>query len=141
MIFVDSNVIIDVIVSDPEWKTWSVGQIAELSGGHRLVVNQVVVAEVAPRLGSLETFYREIAAIGLELENLNDEAAYDAGVAFQAYRRNRGEAKMVMPDFLIGGHACTANAAILTRDPRFYARYFPTIPLICPSQGAPAVDV
>jgi predicted nucleic acid-binding protein len=41
----------------------------------------------------------------------------------------------VLADFFIGGHAQVAEATILTRDPRFYRTYFPSVPLITPDKA------
>ena len=38
----------------------------------------------------------------------------------------------MLPDFLIGAHAVSLNAAVLTRDPAIYRRYFPELTLITP---------
>jgi predicted nucleic acid-binding protein len=37
-----------------------------------------------------------------------------------------------LPDFFIGAHAAVADLALLTRDARRYATYFPTVRLITP---------
>lgn len=133
MILVDSNVIIDVIEVDPEWAEWSMNQIAALSADHDLAINEIVVAEVGPALGSLATFRSEMAKIGVALMAIDEEAAFLAGLAFRAYRQNRrGGPKSILADFLIGGHAQSIDAAILTRDSRFYRAYFPKVPLIAP---------
>ncbi len=63
---------------------------------------------------------------------MTDEAAFLAGLAFRRYKAGRGEAKMILADFLIGAHAVTLDATLLTRDRRFYVKYFPDLPLITP---------
>jgi predicted nucleic acid-binding protein len=134
MILVDSNILIDVLDRDPVWFEWSTEQLAEASRAGRVAINHVVVAEVAPFAGVLETFLEVVEAMGLDIEPLCNLSAYEAGTAFRAYRRRRDErsAKTILPDFLIGGHALTLACAVLTRDPRFYRTYFPTVPLITP---------
>ncbi len=134
MIFVDSNVLIDVFGNDPRWRPWAVDQVARLAADQQLRVNLVILAEVAPRMGSLDLFYHQIAMLDIAMEEMSDDAAFKAGLAFQAYRRNKGGAPAVLPDFLIGGHAEAKDATILTRDPRFYRRYFPGVPLVTPSK-------
>ena len=132
MIFLDSNILIDVYGNDVLWADWSIGQMEILSRSNELAINHIVVAETSPRLGSIEAFYALLASLSLSIEPFSDLAAFEAGMAFQEYRRNGGKTKMVMPDFFIGGHALVAQATILTRDPRFYRSYFPTVPLITP---------
>jgi predicted nucleic acid-binding protein len=89
---------------------------------------------VAPHHGELAIFHKQIKAMMINVAPLSDEAAYVAGIAFLEYRRRREGAGSVLPDFLIGGHAQTLGATILTRDPRFYKAYFPAVPLIAPTK-------
>ena len=37
-----------------------------------------------------------------------------------------------LPDFFIGAHAAVEGWPILTRDPRKYRQYFPTVELVTP---------
>lgn len=137
---IDSNVIIDIIKDDPIWGQWSSDQLIHCVARDSLAVNQIVLAEVAPQLGSLKAFHAEIDSLGITFESLSGEAAYCAGVAFLKYRQNRRQSKdgtkSIIADFLIGGHAQTLGATILTRDPRFYRAYFSTVSLITPENFA-----
>ena len=139
VILLDSNVLIDVLGDEQTWRDWSIDQISVLAADHRLAVNQIAYAEVAPRLGSPEEFNAWLGAFEIEYEPLGEDAAHCAGSAFDVYRsrRHRGEAGRgsVLPDFFIGGHASMAEATILTRDPRFYRSYFPSVPLITPDKA------
>lgn len=139
MIVVDSNILIDVMDRDPIWFEWSARQLTEASRAGRVAINHIVVAEVAPFAGALDVFLDSIESMGLEVEPLCNQSAYAAGTAFRKYRRIRDQtaAKTILPDFLIGGHAFTLDASILTRDPRFYRTYFPTVPLITPDRAEP----
>lgn len=132
VILVDSNVIIDVIEGDPRWATWSSARLADAGVNQLAFVNEVVIAEVAPSMGPLSAFYEAIGQLNIEFVQISHEAAYLAGTAFLDFRKKRIGAKSVIADFLIGGHAQSLNAAVLTRDPRFYRAYFPTVPLIAP---------
>ncbi len=135
MILADSNILIDVISKDPVWLSWSLDQ---LDGRHQstISINQTVVAEVAPRFGSLASFVLEIEAWGISISEYGADAAFAAGTAFIRYKRNRGKGAppLPLPDFFIGGHAQILGATILTRDPRFYRAYFPDVPLIAPER-------
>jgi len=139
VILIDSNVLIDVIEQDPRWHDWSFDQIEMAVVAGRAAINPVVIAEAAPRTGSLEQFEARLEQMLIEIEPLSNVSAYRAGTAFQAYKRKRPDAaaKSVLADFLIGGHALSLDATILTRDPRFYRAYFPTVPLITPDKAEP----
>ena len=136
MILVDANVLIDILERDPQWFDWSYAQILQLAQDDKLFINSVVVAEVAPEYNSLERFASLVEGMEVKLMPLSHEAAFAAGAAFRTYRRRRKQAAatMVLPDFFIGGHALVLNAKILTRDPRFYRAYFPTVELIAPAK-------
>jgi predicted nucleic acid-binding protein len=136
LILADSNILIDVIGKDPLWQVWSLDQ---LDGRHDddIVVNQMVIAEVAPRFGTLGHFVSEMESLGIGIDEYGVDAAFAAGTAFVSYKRNRGTGSppLPLPDFFIGGHAQAHGATILTRDPRFYRTYFPEVPLITPSKA------
>ena len=134
MILPDSNILIDVIEADPVWAEWSSRKLLAAVETGRVFINHVILAEVAPYSGELDDFLRKLEIMGVEIEPLCDVSAYSAGTAFRAYRtkREHDERKSIFPDFLIGGHAQTLGATILTRDPRFYRAYFPEVPLISP---------
>lgn len=136
MILPDSNILIDIIEADPVWHDWSCEQMAEAGREGRVVINHVIIAEVAPYAGELNVFLGALDAMGVEIEPLCNQSAYAAGLAFRDYRKRRAHdaAKTILPDFLIGGHAAALGAAILTRDPRFYRAYFPHLTLITPSK-------
>jgi predicted nucleic acid-binding protein len=139
VILVDSNVLIDVFSRDNDWHDWSKNALANSNERDQLRINQVVVAEVAPQFSDLDSFVTWIESFEVGIEELSVGAAYAGGSAFVEYRRRRREARestnSVLPDFLIGGHAQTLGASILTRDPRFYRAYFPSVPLITPDKA------
>ena len=136
MILLDSNVMIDILDRDPAWFEWSLAQLQHAASLGRVVINPVVIAEVAPQYGPLEDFLSMMTAMVIAVEVLDARAAFNAGQAFQQYRRVRPAdmPKAIVADFLIGGHAHALGATILTRDPRFYRAYFPAVPLITPSK-------
>ena len=136
MILVDSNVLIDLFGVDQDWYSWSAQAAEDANAVDELAVNTISIAEVAPRMGSLARFLRNLEVINAKLVDLPPEAAFAAGEAFSHYRDRRRSDTVgkisVLPDFFIGGHAQSMGATILTRDPRFYRAYFPSVPLITP---------
>ncbi len=134
MILVDSNVLIDILDDDARWFGWSMTQLEAATAASRVCINHIVLAEVAPHQGDLADFLEKLEGMLIEIVPLSDEGAFAAGRAFLEYRKRRQPAGSVLPDFLIGGHAQTLGATILTRDPRFYRAYFPEVPLITPSK-------
>jgi predicted nucleic acid-binding protein len=135
VIFVDSNVIIDVLDCDPEWYDWSLSQMIEAAAHGKVVTNHVVLAETAPHYGSLSEFNTRLEEMTIEIEALTDHASFNAGMAFLEYRKRNKDRQSVLADFLIGGHAQALEAAILTRDPRVYRTYFPSVRIITPDKA------
>lgn len=132
MIFIDSNILIDVVAPEQAWRDWSLGRIEQLSGTDPLIVNQIVVAEMASGFPSLDEVLAWLADLSIEVRSLDEAAAFSGGVGFRAYRRAGRDRTGLLSDFLIGGHAQQLGASLLTRDPRLYRRYFPDLTLITP---------
>ena len=70
------------------------------------------------------------------LEEIPREALFLAGKAYRQYRERKGTRTGVLSDFFIGAHAAVAGLPVLTRDVRRVAGYFPTIPIISPTETA-----
>lgn len=137
MILVDSNVLIDIIAADQDWRAWSDATIERLQAqGEQLVVNLIVVAEVASNFETLADVDATLDSIDIEVVPLNGAVAFAAGQAFRAYRRLHRDRNAMLSDFLIGGHARTLGASLLTRDTRLYRPYFPDLTLITPETDA-----
>ena len=133
MIFVDSNVIIDVLNVDQAWCAWSLARLHDLSTeGEELIINSVIVAEIASNFPSLDRLMAMMDRLDIEVAALDDESAFYAGHAFRTYRRQHRERDAILADFLIGAHAVHLGGTLLTRDASLYQRYFPDLHLITP---------
>ena len=132
MILVDSNILIDLFERDPLWWDWSRRQLAEAVASGPVAINSVVVAECAPRFASLDELRMYLGTLDVQIEDLPLEAAFHAGQVFRAYRRDGTGREKILADFLIGAHAQSLGATLLTRDKRIYARYFPQLSLRTP---------
>jgi len=129
---VDSNVLLDILTEDPEWMDWSAAALSRAANESALAINPIIYAEVAARFARIEdiedalppTYYQRLA--------LPWEAAFLAGQCFVKYRRRGGARRSPMPDFYIGAHAAIQGLGLLTRDPRRYRAYFPSVRLVAP---------
>lgn len=128
---VDSSVLLDVFTEDPEWLPWSEEQLTRAAQRGSLVVNAVVLAEIAPRFSRVEALSGALPAMTV-IEEIPLAAAFLAGHAHAAYRRSGGARQAVLPDFLIGAHAAVTGRPLLTRDPRRVATHIPGAALIAP---------
>jgi predicted nucleic acid-binding protein len=132
MVFVDTNILLDVVIPNPDWVNWSASHLLQLARIHDLVINPIVYAELSVSFSSIAKVEASIADLDLKLHDMPREVAFLAGKAFARYRRNGGTRTSVLPDFFIGAHASVLTASLLTRDPQRFKTYFPTVHLITP---------
>jgi predicted nucleic acid-binding protein len=130
---VDSSVLLDLLVSDPRYGDSSEAALKEARSKGRLVVCEVVVAELRPALSSDDELIEFCQDLGLEFEACSYEAALLAGAMFMAYLANRGSAKRVLPDFLIAAQARCHEYVLLARDRGYYRDYFEGLVVVDPS--------
>ncbi|MBA3747101.1 MAG: type II toxin-antitoxin system VapC family toxin [Solirubrobacterales bacterium] len=128
---VDSSVLLDVFTGDTRWSAWSQRRLTEAAARGQLVINAVVLAEVAPRFSRIEALRAALPAM-MTIDEIPPAAAFLAGHAHTAYRRAGGARAAILPDFLIGAHAAVTHRPLLTRDPRRVATHIPGVRLIAP---------
>ena len=129
---VDSCILLDIFSEDPPWFEWSSAVVAEQADQGPLVINSVIYAEVSINVVSIEELERHLPPEVFQFRPIPREAAFMAGKCFLQYRRRGGAKATVLPDFLIGAHAAVENLTLITRDPRRFRQYYPTVHLICP---------
>ena len=135
MLLVDTNVLVDVLEDDPQWSEWSVGQLRAQSKIHRLAINPIIYAELSLTFSTAEALDLAIEDLDLDMLEIPRPALFLAGKAFIRYRRQGGTKTNVLGDFFIGAHAAVSGHAVLTRDTRRYASYFPSVVMVSPVGG------
>ena len=133
---VDSNVLLDIATNDPAWFTWSSHALEAAADESTLVINALIYAEVSIGYQRIEDVEKILPSSVYRRDPLPYEAAFLAGKAFLRYRRRGGRRASPLPDFYIGAHAAVTGFRILTRDPRRYRAYFPTVDLIAPPRSS-----
>jgi predicted nucleic acid-binding protein len=131
-LLVDSNVILDIFLDDPQWADWSEMTLNQFGHGHTLLINPIIYSEVSIGFERIEEVEAAIAAAGFEMQSIPKEALFLAGKAFLQYRRHKGKKSSPLPDFFIGAHAAVLGIDLITRDISRYRTYFPTVNLITP---------
>ena len=129
---VDSSVLLDVFTVDPTWGAWSEAQLIRAAQRGVVVLNAVVLAEIAPRFERVESLRSSLPSMAI-VEEIPFAASFLAGHAHATYRRAGGGREAVLPDLLIGAHAAVTGRPLLTRDPRRVATYIPGAKLITPA--------
>ena len=129
---VDSNVLLDIATNDAAWFDWSSQALESAANESPLAINAIIYAELSIGFQRIEELESAIPSSLFRRDPLPFEAAFLAGKAFLQYRRRGGGRATPLPDFYIGAHAAVAGFRLLTRDPKRYQTYFPSVELIAP---------
>jgi predicted nucleic acid-binding protein len=132
VIFVDTNILIDVLADDPTHAAWSQRQLDRALINHQLLINPIVYSELAPTFTNQRALDAALNIMKISIETMSPRALFLAGKAHFAYRRRGGIQTRPLPDFLIGAQAIEQDAALITRDTSRYRTYFPSLELISP---------
>ena len=131
-VLVDSNILLDVFLDDPEWGTWSEEQLRIHSTSHHLYINPIIYSEVSIGFSRIEDLEQTLQEGGFILLPIPKEALFLAGKIFLQYRKQKGTKRSPLPDFYIGAHAAVETLTLLTRDQQRYRSYFPDLDLASP---------
>ncbi len=150
---IDTNVILDILVGDPEFGDRSIKLIKDYGFKGSLVISQVVYSEVLvfflrkhERKSAINKFNEFLDDLGIQIYNFNIE---DFNLAAEAWNKFSSTDKITCPkcgsfnkfdcrkcnsqllwrnhmitDFLIGAHAQNHADIIITRDREYYKKYF-----------------
>lgn len=131
-VLVDSCVILDIITEDPKWVEWSASMLEHYADQGSLCINPIIYAEVSIGFKRIEELEAALPHSTFKRLPLPWEASFLAGKAFLQYRKAGGQRTLPLPDFLIGAHAAIEKMTLLTRDPKRFRTYYPTVSVISP---------
>jgi hypothetical protein len=75
LIFVDSNVLLDIMTEDPRWFSWSSDALSRCADSSALVINPIVYAEVSIRFKAIEDLEHALPKSMFERRDIPWEAA------------------------------------------------------------------
>ena len=131
-ILVDSNIVLDIFLDDPNWAEWSEAVLSEYSIHTPLYINPIIYTEISIGFKKIEELETALLKGGFQMLEIPKEALFLAGKAFLKYRRSKGVKKSPLPDFFIGAQAAVLDLELITRDTKRYRSYFPTVKIISP---------
>jgi predicted nucleic acid-binding protein len=126
---VDTSVLLAVYKGEADGEAW-LNLLVRAGQLGKLVVCDVVVAEVAALLASERETLAFLEDLTLEYDSIVPSAAILAGQIFKAYRRAGGPREHLIPDFLIGAHASRQCDQLAATDKGYLRRYFPKLKVV-----------
>lgn len=129
---VDSNIILDIFLDDPNWADWSEMMLNRYGASGDLYINPIIYTEVSIGFNRIEELEEAINGAGFQMLEIPREALFLAGKAFLQYRRQQGTKLSPLPDFYIGAHAAVLGVDLIARDIARYRTHFPTVNLVSP---------
>ena len=131
---VDTNVLLDFLNYDPRFGVISRDAMRSCAAQGPLFACDVVWAEIAGYFPSLSACRDTLRVLEVLFSPIEPEAAFEAGLAWKAYRLRGGARVRVAADFLIGAHAAFQADRLLTRDHGFYRAYFKQLVILDPTR-------
>jgi len=152
---VDTNIILDVLIPGEPFGESSKGLLDRYSSKGKLILCEVVFAELAARFPSEDELASFLADTRMNLVYSNEKSLYMAGSRWLEYARKSAKNRFlcskcghtleatcpqckavltkrlhVLADFLIGAHALVNADCILSRDLGVYKTYFGDLKVI-----------
>jgi predicted nucleic acid-binding protein len=133
VIAVDSSILIDITVDDPEHASASFNSLRDAISRDDVVMCEAVVAELCSAVDQVDITLEALADLGIRFSPMNEQATIRAGIMQRRYREKGGKRERLIADFLVGAHAMMQCGTLLTRDAGFYRDYFKGLKIINPA--------
>ena len=130
---IDTNVLLDILVSDPEHVERSFEALEEAANAGSLVVCDLVYAELCVHLQHQAECEQFLQQNDIRIEALSREAGFLASRLWKIYRQEGGKRTRILTDFLVGAHAQLQASRLLTRDRGCYREIFRSLALVDPA--------
>lgn len=130
---IDTSVLLDVFTADRTFGQKSKAALRLCLREGQVVACEVVMAEVAAAFSGAAEARAALTDLGIGFDPIGVEAALLAGDVFRTYRARGGYRERVIADFLVGAHAQTNAARLLTRDRGFHRTYFAGLEIVDPA--------
>jgi predicted nucleic acid-binding protein len=129
----DTSVVIALTKPSDPFHTWAVATLAAVKVSNPpAAICPVTFAEASPAYASSDLVATALEALGIERIDLSDEALFQAGQAFKAYKDRGGTKDGVLPDFIIGAVAVADDIELVTSNGKDFVKSFKSIKVILP---------
>ena len=149
---VDTNILLDILLPDPEYKDASRAYIERGMKEGALVICELVYTELSAFFPKKKELDRFLEDINVTLKPSAQDSLYRAGEAWKGYLKRRGaevqcptcgnktkincnkcgqslKTRHIISDFIIGSHASVLADTLITRDRGIYKAYFKDLTL------------
>lgn len=130
---IDSSVLWSIFKGEIDAQAW-VDLLVAARRESRLIVCDIVFAEIAPLFPRLADLNSKLESLGVEYDSIEPASAFAAGEIFGDYRREGGPRERLIPDFLVAAHALYQANGLAAHDRGYLRRYFPRLRIITPEQ-------
>ena len=132
MVYVDTNVIIDIIDDMSAKQAACLEKLEEALSQGQVFICDTVYAETSVGMSSREELDQVITSLGLSRRTASNDTLFRAGIAYRKYKQNTGPKNNVLPDFFIGAQAEVDTMPLITSDVKRMTGYFPNLVVINP---------
>ncbi len=133
---VDTNVLLDILIPNPEYYGRSVQALESSAHAGSLVICDLVYAELCVQFQRQADCDQFLEETDIRVERLTRKAGFLASRMWGSYRQVGGKRTRILTDFLVGAHAQLQASRLLTRDRGFYREKFKSLPLVDPTSLA-----
>ena len=130
---IDTNVLLDILVPDPEYFKRSFQALEQAANDGSLVVCDLVYAELCVHFQHRTDCDQFLRENDIRVEALTREASFLASRLWRTYRQEGGKRTRILTDFLVGAHAQVQASHLLSRDRGFYKEIFRSLALVDPA--------
>ena len=149
---VDTNILLDILLPDPEYKDTSRAYVERGIKEGALVICEVVYSELSAFFPKKKELDRFLEDLNVAIRPSIRDSLYNAGEAWKEYVKRRGadlqcpncgnktkincskcgqllRSRHIISDFIIGSHAKVLADTLITRDRGIYKAYFKDLKL------------
>ena len=130
-ILVDYDIILDTLTEDINFYNSSAKKLYEMSKKFSLCINIVIYSEISFIFKNINELEKIIPKKDFKRLTLPWNSVFTASKMFYEYKKeNSNSLTYNISNFYIGAHASISNIPILTRNTKFYDKYFKKINII-----------